>query len=135
DVGLRTVTVRNGRLMLNGRELELRGASIQEDLPGRGPALTDADISEIVRELKAVHANATRAHYLLDERLLDAFDKAGILVWEQSPVYHRDVQLRDPVQRNRELGTVRRTVLEARKHPSVLTHSVANELSPQPDAN
>jgi hypothetical protein len=37
------------------------------------------------------------------------------------------------VQRNRELGSVRRTVLEARKHASVITHSVANELSPQPD--
>jgi beta-glucuronidase len=133
EVGLRTVTVRRGRLLLNGRQLELRGASIQEDIPGRGPAMTDADIAEIVSELKAVHANVTRAHYLLDERLLDAFDRAGILVWSQSPVYHRDVQLRDTVQRNRELGSVRRTVLEARKHPSVITHSVANELSPQPD--
>ena len=134
-VGLRTVRVRDGFLELNGRRLALRGASIQEDMPGRGPALTDADVEEIVRELQAVGANITRAHYLLDERLLDRFDEEGILVWSQSPVYHRDVQLRTAAGRERELGTVRRTVLEARRHPSVLTHSVANELSPQPDDN
>lgn len=134
-LGLRTVRVRDGRLWLNGRRIELRGASIQEDMPGRGPALTDADIDEIVGDLKALGANVTRAHYLLDERLLDRLDEEGILVWSQAPVYHRDVQLRTDAGRTRELATVRRTVLEARRHPSVLTHSVANELSPRPDAN
>ena len=133
-VGLRTVRVRDGQLWLNGRRLDLRGASIQEDMPGRGPALTDADVDRIVRDLKAVGANVTRAHYLLDERLLDRFDEQGILVWSQAPVYHRDVQLRTKAGMDYELRSVRRTVLEARRHPSVLTHSVANELSPQPDA-
>jgi beta-galactosidase/beta-glucuronidase len=132
-VGLRSVRARDGHLWLNGKRLELRGASIQEDMPGRGPALTDADIERIVDDLKALHANVTRAHYLLDERLLDRLDEEGILVWSQAPVYHRDVQLRTLAGRERELATVRRTVVEARRHPSVLTHSVANELSPQPD--
>ena len=133
--GLRTVRVRRGHLELNGRRVELRGASIQEDVPGRGPAMTDADVEEVVRELKAVNASVTRAHYLLDERLLDRLDEEGILVWSQAPVYHRDVQLRTAAGRSRELGTLRRTVLEARRHPSVITHSVANELSPAPDDN
>jgi beta-galactosidase len=132
-VGLRTVTVDRGRLQLNGRQLDLRGTSIQEDVAGRGPALTDADIEETVRELKAVGANVTRAHYLLDERLLDRLDEEGILVWSQAPVYHRDMQLKTRAGRSFELGAVRRTVLEARNHPSVITHSVANELSPRPD--
>jgi hypothetical protein len=134
-VGLRTVRVRDGRLWLNGRRLELRGASIQEDAPGRGPALTDADVERIVRDLQAVGANVTRAHYLLDERLLDRLDEEGILVWSQAPVYHRDVHLRTARGREDMLGSLRRTVLEARRHPSVITHSVANELSPIPDEN
>jgi beta-galactosidase/beta-glucuronidase len=132
-VGLRSVTVRDGHLELNGRLLDLRGASIQEDAPGRGPALTDADIEQIVSDLKAVGANVTRAHYLLDDRLLDRFDEEGILVWSQAPVYHRDMQLKAKAGRSYELGSLRRTVLEARNHPSVITHSVANELSPRPD--
>ena len=132
-VGLRSVGVRDGHLELNGRRLDLRGASIQEDAPGRGPALSDADVEQIVSDLKAVGANVTRAHYLLDERLLDRLDEEGILVWSQAPVYHRDMQLKTKAGRSYELGNVRRTVLAARNHPSVITHSVANELSPRPD--
>jgi len=132
-IGLRSVAVVDGMLRLNGRVLDLRGASVQEDIPGRGPALTDADIDNTVDELKALGANVTRSHYLLDQRLLDRLDRAGILVWAQAPVYHRDRQLRTPGQRSHELGVVRDTILEARNHPSVITHSVANELTSVPD--
>ena len=132
-IGLRRVEVVGGALRLNGRALDLRGASIQEDVPGRGPAMTDADIETTVAELKAVGANVTRAHYLLDERLLRRFDEEGILVWSQAPVYHRDAMLKTPKQRSFELDTLRNTILAARNHPSVITHSVANELSWHPD--
>jgi hypothetical protein len=132
-IGLRTVEVVDGMLRLNDRVLDLRGASVQEDIPGRGPALTDADIDGMVEELKALGANVTRAHYLLDQRLLDRLDEAGILVWSQAPVYHRDKQLKTPGQRSYELDVVRDTILEARNHPSVITHSVANELTTVPD--
>jgi beta-glucuronidase len=132
-IGLRSVTVRDGMLFLNGRELDLRGASIQEDVEGHGPALTDADMNAIVAQLKALHANVTRAHYLLNERLLDRFDEAGILVWSQAPVYHRDRLLASAARRAYELQDLRGTVLAARNHPSVITHSVANELSVTPD--
>lgn len=132
-VGLRSVRVRGGLLELNGRALTLRGGSIQEDAPGRGPALTGRDMDAVVAELKALGANVTRAHYLLNDALLRRFDEAGILVWSQAPIYHRDVLLRTPGQRAKALRTVRDTVLAARRHPSVLTHSVANELSPIPN--
>ena len=58
--------------------------------------MTDADIDNTVNELKALGVNVTRAHYLLDPRLLERFDKEGILVWSQAPVYHRDDLLRRP---------------------------------------
>ncbi len=132
--GLRSVKVRNGMLELNGRAVDMRGASIQEDLVGRGPALSDADLELVVAELKEVGANVTRAHYLLNERLLERLDEEGILVWNQAPIYHRDKRLVTPEQRADALRTVRGTVLAARSHPSVITHSVANELSATPDS-
>jgi hypothetical protein len=132
-IGMRTVSVVNGALRLNGRVLDLRGASIQEDVPGRGPAMTDADVETTVDELKELGANVTRAHYLLDDRLLTRFDEEGILVWQQSPVYHRDAMLKTPGQRSFELDDVRNTILAARSHPSVIVNSVANELTPTPD--
>lgn len=131
--GLRTVRVIDGIVYLNGKPIELRGASIHEDVPGRGPAMTDADVNKVVDELKAVGANVTRAHYALDQRLLSKLDEAGIMVWSQAPVYHRDNELDTAAGRAESLTAVRAAVMQTRNHPSVITHSVANELSTEPD--
>ena len=69
-VGLRSVEVRRGLLYLNNRRIQLRGASIHEDMPGHGAALTGADNARIVADLQSLGANVTRAHYLLNEDLL-----------------------------------------------------------------
>jgi glycosyl hydrolase family 2 len=135
-VGLRSVSVKRGHLYLNNRPLRLRGASVHEDMPGHGAALSGADIRRIVRDLEQVGADVTRAHYLLNERLLDALDRAGIMVWSQAPIWQRDHHsnlLQFPSERRRARLTVRRTVMAARNHPSVIVHSVANELSYTPD--
>jgi Glycosyl hydrolases family 2, TIM barrel domain len=58
------------------------------------------------------------------------------MVWNQAPIWQRDRRdsiLSEPLQRRRAWETVRRTVLAARSHPSVITHSVANELWSRPD--
>ncbi|WP_051221607.1 glycoside hydrolase family 2 TIM barrel-domain containing protein [Conexibacter woesei] len=132
-IGLRTVSVQNGLLEVNDQPVELRGASIQEDVDGHGPALTDSDINGIVAQLKAVGANVTRAHYALDQRLQAKLDQAGIMVWSQAPIYHRDRLLETQAQRDVAISTVRAAVLQTRDHPSTITHSVANELSVIPD--
>ena len=135
-IGLRSVEVKHAHLYLNNRRIQFRGASIHEDMPGSGAALTSADMDRIVADLKDLGANITRAHYLLNDRLLSRLDRVGIMVWSQAPIWQRDAGahlLRLPSERRRALVTVRKTVTEARNHPSVLTHSVANELSFTPD--
>jgi beta-galactosidase len=136
QIGLRSVEVKQGHLWLNNRRIQFRGASIHEDMPGSGAALTSADMDRIVADLKDLGANITRAHYLMNDRLLARFDRAGIMVWSQAPIWQRDSGsrlLRFPNERRRAVLTVRRTVTAARNHPSVLTHSVANELTFTPD--
>jgi hypothetical protein len=133
QVGLRSVAVRDGRLYLNDRPVQLSGASIEEDVPGRGPALTSADMDATVSQLQAIHANITRAQYPLSSELMDRLDRAGILLWAQAPIYHRDELLLTPAERAAALSTLRGTILADRVHPSVITYSVANELSPTPD--
>ena len=136
-VGLRSVEVKGGRLYLNNRLIKLAGASIHEDMPGRGAALTRADNARIVADLEELGANVTRSHYVLNEDLLSRLDRAGIMVWNQAPIWQRDRRdniLRLDSQRKRAWETVRRTVIAARSHPSVITHSVANELWSRPDA-
>ncbi|MHB8657004.1 MAG: glycoside hydrolase family 2 protein [Solirubrobacteraceae bacterium] len=135
SVGLRSVQVSHGILYLNGRRLWLHGAAIQEDVAGRGAALTDGDINTIVFELRSLGANVTRAHYELSPRLLDALDAAGILVWAQPPVDHADAELAGRPGRLQALSLLRSTLLTDRNHPSVIVDSVGNELTPTPDTS
>jgi Glycosyl hydrolases family 2, TIM barrel domain/Glycosyl hydrolases family 2 len=135
-IGLRSVEVKGGQLYLNNRRVKLAGASIHEDMPGHGAALTGGDMDRIVADLEELGANVTRSHYVLNDRLLARLDRAGIMVWNQAPIWQRDRRhgvLREQIQRRRAYETVRRTVIAARSHPSVITHSVANELWSRPD--
>ncbi len=131
--GVRQVSVVNGRLALNNRAVDMRGTSIHEDLPGTGTALTEAGMNRIVADLKAVGANVTRTHYSLNERLLQKLDRAGILVWNEAPVWQRDRLLGRQADRAKAYRQLEGTVIAGRSHPSVITHSVANELVHFPD--
>lgn len=133
NVGMRSVSVQNGVLYLNGKRLWLHGAAIHEDMPGHGAALTDADIKAIVSELRAAGANITRAHYLLDDRLLNALDAAGIMVWTQPPIQHADLVLASRAGRAAALTVLKATIAGSRSHASVVVNSVGNELSPTAD--
>jgi beta-galactosidase/beta-glucuronidase len=130
-VGLRELRWEGGRLELNGEPLKLRGASLQEDAPGRGDALTDADMDAIVARLKQVGANATRSQHPLTPALLDRLDAAGILVWQGiGPVDAPGAWTsRTPAQRRRALRRVRLNLLQARLHPSVAAWNLANEVA------
>ena len=130
-VGLRELRWGGGRLRINGEPLRLRGASLQEDAPGRGDALLPGDIDAIVRRLQALGANATRAQHPLAPALLDRLDAAGILVWQGvGPVDAPGAWTsRTPEQRRRALRRARVNVLEARLHPSVLAWNLANEVA------
>lgn len=132
-IGMRQLTIRGGQLYLNGRPVKMYGAAIQEDFPGRGAALTPEDNAEIVAELESLGANATRAHYPLNQDLLTKFDEAGILVWNEAPIYHQNRELNRPEGRKAALDTVRGTILSTRNHASVVVHSVANEPVSTPD--
>jgi beta-glucuronidase len=131
--GLRQVSVVNGRLALNNRAIDMRGTSIHEDMPGTGAALTEAGMNRIVADLKAVGANVTRTHYSLNERLLQKLDRAGILVWNEAPIWQRDRLIGRQADRAKAYKQVEGSVIAARNHPSVITHSVANELVHFPD--
>ncbi len=81
-VGIREVRAQGSSLLLNGKPIKLRGASIHEDVFGRGDALRPIDQDRIVDHLKDIDANATRSQHPIDPGLLERFDAAGIMVWQ-----------------------------------------------------
>src|SRR5439155_14705687 len=70
-VGPRQLSWHSGRVYLNRRRLRLHGASLQEDALGHGDALSGRDEDGLVRELKAIGANAVRSQHPLDPGLLE----------------------------------------------------------------
>jgi Glycosyl hydrolases family 2, TIM barrel domain/Glycosyl hydrolases family 2, sugar binding domain/Glycosyl hydrolases family 2 len=132
-VGLREIRRAGPRLLLNGRRLLLHGASIQEDAPGHGDALTGADMDRIVARLRRIHANATRAQHPLSPALVERLDAAGILVWQGvGPVdspgnWTERTAAMQRVARER----VRTSVAQLQTHPSILAWNLANEVAGQ----
>ncbi|HEY4098155.1 MAG TPA: glycoside hydrolase family 2 TIM barrel-domain containing protein [Baekduia sp.] len=130
-VGLRQVSWKDGELLLNGQRLRLHGASLNEDIEGRGDALTPADMDAMVHDLQAVGANATRAQHALSPPLLERLDRAGILVWQGvGPVEAPGAwTAQSPALAHEARERVRTTVRQERMHPSVIAWNLANEIA------
>lgn len=130
-VGLRQLTWHGQELFLNGRLLRLHGATIQEDVPGHGDALTPADQDAIVADVKAIGANAVRAQHPLDPALLERLDAAGLLVWQGvGPVegagqwYSTTPRLVGEAEQQ-----VRTAATAAALHPSIFAWNLVDEIA------
>ncbi|MEA2368112.1 MAG: beta-galactosidase [Thermoleophilaceae bacterium] len=130
-VGLREVRADGRRLLLNGKSIRMRGASVHEDVFGKGDGLGPADQDRLVAELKALDANATRTQHPLDEGLLERLDAAGIMIWQgvgptDAPgAWTSRGAKRVETARNR----VRTTFRQDQLHPSIITWNMANEVA------
>jgi hypothetical protein len=130
-LGLRELTWEDGRLQLNGSPLVLRGASLHEEAPGHGDALTPADQQRLVDDLVWLGANATRSQHQLDPGLLERLDAAGILVWLGiGPVDAPGAWTsKTPAMRRAARRRALRSVRQAQAHPSVMAWNLVNELA------
>jgi beta-glucuronidase len=129
--GVRRIETRpGGVILLNGKRLNLRGASLHEDDFREGGALSQRTRKLLVNRLRNLGATITRSHYPLHPAFLEALDRAGIMYWVDAPVYQvpTDLWVRSGV---RKLATraATLTVKNNINHPSVLTWSLANEPS------
>ncbi|HEX6585012.1 MAG TPA: glycoside hydrolase family 2 TIM barrel-domain containing protein [Thermoleophilaceae bacterium] len=86
--GVRKIETRPGGIIrLNGRRLNLKGASIHEDDLQEGGALSQATRTLLLNRLKNLGATITRSHYPLHPAFVEALDRAGIMYWVDAPVY------------------------------------------------
>jgi hypothetical protein len=132
-IGLREIRRDGTRILLNGRPLKLRGASLHEDVPGRGDGLRPADEAKLVQELTTLGANATRAQHPLSPSLLEKLDARGILVWlGVGPVDAPGAWTsRGPKLVDQAKERVRRSLAQLQTHPSIFAWNLANEVAGQ----
>ncbi len=87
-IGFRTIETRDGKILLNGRSIFLRGACLHEETGGHGKAVTKEDIREAFQRAKKMNCNFLRlAHYPHTQWVSEIADEEGILLWEEIPVY------------------------------------------------
>jgi beta-glucuronidase len=130
QIGIRSIRVnKQGRVLLNGLPVKLRGASFHEEQVTVGAALTPEMRQQIWDELVGLGASFTRAHYPLHPWFLEQADRDGILVWDEIPVYQlaNSVTAKSKV-RAKALSYLTDTVARDQNHPSVLTWAIGNEM-------
>jgi hypothetical protein len=130
-VGLREVRAEGVHLLLNGKPIRLRGASIHEDVFGRGDGLRPFDQDRMIGHLKAIDANATRSQHPLDPGLLERLDAAGIMIWQG--VGPTDAPGSWTSRGERRVlaakARVRTSVRQGQLNPSIITWNLANEVA------
>jgi beta-galactosidase len=118
--GLRTFAFDAKRgFLLNGRPYVIRGTCNHQDHAGVGVALPDRLQSFRLERLKEMGSNAYRsAHNPPTPELLDAADRLGLLVMDESRLLGSDAA---------NLDRLERLVRRDRNHASVAIWSLANE--------
>ena len=127
--GVRKIDPRpGGVILLNGKRLNLRGASVMEDDAKEGGALSAGTRTLLLNRLKSLGATITRSQFPVHPAFLEALDRAGIMYWSDTPVWQPTNNLwgRAGV---RSLATraATLTVKDNINHPSILTWSLAVE--------
>lgn len=131
--GIRSIKVANGRLVLNGQYLNLRGVGLHEESKSQGFAIDNARRKQLVDDARDLGATILRTHYPLHPYTHELADRLGLLIWSEIPVYSLKTDVLK-LQSVRQLAVqeLSRNINANENHPSVLLWSIGNELSSQP---
>ncbi len=135
NVGFRKVEIKNGRFLLNGKAVYIKGVNRHETDPATGQTISKARMEQDIRLMKQLNINAVRtSHYPNDEYWYDLCDKYGIYVLGEANIeshgmgYKLDRTLANrPSWKEAHLNRVRRMVERDKNHPSIIYWSLGNE--------
>ena len=130
-VGFRTVEVRDGQLLVNGRSVKLCGVNRHDHNQRNGKTVSRADMLQDVLLMKRFNFNAVRtSHYPNDPFFLDLCDQHGLYVIDEADLETHGVGgllSNDPAWAASFLSRAIRMVERDRNHPSVIMWSLGNE--------
>ena len=130
-IGFRTVAVRDGELLINGRSVKLFGVNHHEFNCRRGRAVTEEDMLWDVKTLKAHHFNAVRnSHYPHQSRWYELCDEYGLYVFDEADLETHGMWSAlscDPQWKEAYLDREERMLERNKNHPSVIVWSMGNE--------
>jgi len=135
-VGFRKIEVKDGRFLVNGKAIMLKGVNRHDHDPDTGRTVTVSTMREDILMMKRHNINAVRtAHYPNDPRFYELCDEYGLYVMEEADLETHGFEplgniarlSDDPAWEEAYVERVRRMVDRDRNHPSVLFWSLGNE--------
>jgi len=127
EIGYRHIKTQGHKILLNGKELRLYGVAVHSEFPETGRAATGEGIQLMLDKARELGVNFLRcAHYPYADIFARAMDKAGMLWWEEVPVYWLPNVHKEP-QLSMALGMMREAILRDWNRASLIFWSVSNE--------
>lgn len=127
-IGFRTIEVREGEILLNGKPVFLRGISIHEEaILGQGRARSPEHAATLLDWAEELGCNFVRlAHYPHNEYMVREADRRGLMVWAEVPVYW-NVAFESEAARTRTRRQLSELIDRDRNRASVILWSLGNE--------
>ena len=132
DIGFRSVEIRGGQLLVNGKAVYLKGINRHEMAPDTGQAITREQMELDVRLLKQFNFNAVRtAHYPNHPYWYELCDRYGLYVVDEANLethgLRDSIPGSDPMWTAAVVDRMVNMVLRDRNHASIILWSLGNE--------
>ncbi len=127
--GFRKIETQETKILLNGKEIFIKGVNRHNDDPELGYAIGGAGIYKDMQIIKDLGCNAVRgSHYPNDPLVLDYCDQYGLFFWEELPFWnHPASSLANPVLAKRARFTLKEMIQRDYNHPSIIIWGIQNE--------
>ena len=128
QIGFRHIETDGRKVLLNGKQVFLRGVSVHEEAPFRtGRCNTEQDDSTLISWAKFMGCNMLRlAHYPHNEQMVRMAEREGIMVWSEVPVYWT-IDWSNQDTYNNAARQLRDNIMRDHNRCAIIIWSVANE--------
>ena len=131
QVGFRTIEIADGRLLINGRAIKIRGVNRHEHDPYRARVMTEELMKQDLQLMKQANINAVRlAHYPNCPRWYELCDSMGMYVMDEADCEThglRGTLASTPDWADAFLDRAIRMAERDKNHPSIIFWSLGNE--------
>jgi len=133
-VGIRTIAVSGGQILLNGQPVKLNGFGRHEDFPASGKGLNLPLLVKDYQLMRWTGANSYRtSHYPYSEEEMQMADRQGFLIIDEIPAVSLQFDTEENMAERLRmcLQQIEELVARDKNHPSVVMWCVANEPMPR----
>ncbi|GHT58004.1 beta-galactosidase [Bacteroidia bacterium] len=131
QVGFRSVEIKDGQVLVNGKPIRLRGVNRHEHDPSTGRTITYERMKQDIILMKQANINAVRtSHYPNNTQWYELCNQYGIYVMDEADIEEHGLRgqlASDPAWYAAFLDRAIRMVERDKNHPSIIAWSMGNE--------